>query len=219
MHWFLRSRSAAAPHCAANRLWRRRRRPAWWAFALFALIPLLARATSVVPPTFHELVTEAQTIAEGTVTAVQSRWVDGPQGNVIKTFVTFSVQKTLKGDARDSVTLEFLGGTVGTDTLHVAGMPEFKVGQHEIVFVEGNGVQFCPLVRFGHGRYHVHTDANSHRRFVTRNDDSPLRSVADVQRPTEAAAPSSGQSSTTALSSDDFEAQIATEVSHGAGQP
>jgi hypothetical protein len=140
---------------------------------------------------------------------------------MIKTFVTFSVEKRLKGNPADTVTLEFLGGTVGTDTLHVSGMPEFKVGDHEIVFVQGNGVQFCPLVRFGHGRYHVHTDAQTRRRYITRNDESPLSSVNEVQLPAdEHAIPGTRRgTSTTALTPEDFETEISGEVTHHAAKP
>jgi hypothetical protein len=183
--------------------------------ALFAA--LTAHATSVTPPTFSQLVSEADAIARATVSSVESHWVDGPQGRVIKTFVTFSVDKVLKGSPANPLTLEFLGGTVGTDVLHVAGMPEFTVGQHEIVFVQGNGLQFCPLVRFGHGRYHVRTDANSRRAYVTRNDESPLTATSDVQLPAEAHESNSSAtvSSASALTPEQFETAITAEARKG----
>ncbi len=156
-------------------------------------------------------------IAQAKVTGIESRWVDAPQGRLIKTYVTFAVEKQLKGEPRDTLNLEFLGGTVGSDTMHVSGMPEFRVGEEEIVFVQGNGVQFCPLVRFGHGRYHVHTDAQTHRRFVARNDETPLNSVDDVQLPAaDHGAARAFRSSDTALSPDEFENQISTEIGRAA---
>jgi hypothetical protein len=181
---------------------------------LALLLGLSAHATSVTPPSFPELVSEADAIARATVNSVESRWVDAPQGRVIKTFVTFSVDKVLKGSPTNPLTLEFLGGTVGTETVHVAGMPEFRVGQREIVFVQGNGLQFCPLVRFGHGRYHVKTDARSQRSFVTRNDDSPLTGTTDVQLPADdhAQAGTATTSSVAPLSPEQFEAAITAEA-------
>lgn len=214
---------SAAPDCitTANRLWRRRRRRARWAaFSLVALFGSgFAQATSVTPPSFPELVGEAQMIARGTVTGTEARWVEGAQGRTIKTFVTFAVEKVLKGNPGRSVTLEFLGGTVGRDTLHVGGMPEFKVGQHEILFVQGNGVQFCPLVRFAHGRYHVHTEAKSQREYVTRNDETPLTSTADVAAPVDDHGARAFASSAPALTPNDFETEIAREVRAPHSQP
>src|SRR5215207_11195448 len=98
---------------------------------LLALAALpAARATSVVPPNFAELVGEADAIYRGRVTAVQPRRVERPDGNgsVIKTFVTFAVERVLKGADQKEVTLEFLGGTVGDDSMTVSGMPKFNVG-------------------------------------------------------------------------------------------
>jgi len=184
-------------------------------FVAFFGVALGLRATSVTPPSFTELVGEADAIARVTVTSVESRWVDTAQAHVIKTFVTFSVDHVLKGAPANPLTLEFLGGTVGADAMRVAGMPQFQTGQHEIVFVQGNGVQFCPLVRFGHGRYHVRTDARSKRSFVTRNNGAPLAAPADVQLPAEdAAATASAASADTAITPEQFESAIAAQVAH-----
>ena len=185
-------------------------------FSLIALVySALCRATSVTPPSFSELVDEAQVIARGTVTSVSSRWVESSRGPLIKTFVTVAVEKRLKGEAPDTLTLELLGGTVGSDKLHVSGMPEFKPGDHEIVFVQGNGVQFCPLVRFGHGRYHVRSDDATNRHYVARNDDTPLTSTTEIQTPVEDhdhGVPKRMRSAAAALTPEDFETEIRSEV-------
>jgi hypothetical protein len=209
---------SAIAHRLRGRRRRRRRFEALMRYSCLGVLTAAAlRATSVTPPSFPELVAEAQVIAQGTVTSISSRWVDGPQGRMIKTFVDFAVAKQLKGDPASTLTLEFLGGTVGPDTLRVSGMPEFKVGDSEIVFVRDNGVQFCPLVRLMHGRYRVHTDPASQRPFVARDDDIPLTSTADVQRPGDdhaAAMPHTMRSAGVGLTPDEFEAQIAAEVAH-----
>src|SRR5688500_13012359 len=85
-----------------------------------------ARATSVIPPSFPELVAEAEAIYRGTVTGIEARRVARPDGgSVIKTFVTFAVDRVLKGPGQSEVVLEFLGGTVGDESLAVTGMPKF----------------------------------------------------------------------------------------------
>jgi hypothetical protein len=176
------------------------------------------RATSVVPPTFSELVTEAQTIVRGRVTATECRWVDSPQGRAIKTYVTLSVLRTLKGAPSETLTLELLGGELDGHGMRVEGMPQFNVGDTEIVFVTGNGVRFCPLVGMMHGRYRVINDPVGARNYVARNDRVPLASEQDVQSPQTHAAVGTAraQAISTALSVEDFESKIATEISRRA---
>ena len=65
--------------------------------ALFSL-GFVATATTVIPPTFDELVSRAQTIFEGEVTGVQSQWIGEGSEHRIVTFVTFKVYDSLKGD-------------------------------------------------------------------------------------------------------------------------
>lgn len=187
-----------------------------------ALLVLLtaeaARATTVVPPSFPELVAEAQVIARAKVTAVEPRWATTAEGRrVIKTHVTFAVMKTLKGAPQDSLTLEFLGGELDGQGMRVEGMPRFAVGDIEIVFVAGNRVRFCPLVGLMHGRYRVLTDPTTARDYVARNDRVPLQRIDDVQLPqNQTPGPLRLAQAAAALSPDAFENQIAAEVSRRA---
>lgn len=187
-------------------------------FLLFTLLPA-ARATSVIPPSFAELVSESDAIYRGRVTAVQARRVeraDG-EGSVIKTFVTFAVERVLKGLEQREVTLEFLGGTVGEETMTVSGMPKFNVGAREIVFVQKNGIQFCPLVALAHGRYRVLRDEATAREHIARDNGLPLTNVAEVELPIATLpdpvrAASAASASARALTPDAFEASITSEV-------
>lgn len=150
------------------------------------LLPLasLGRATSVIPPSFPELVEEADGIYRGRVTDIQARRATAPDGTVIiKTHVTFAVERTLKGATRGEITLDFLGGTLGDDALVVTGMPKFSLGATEYVFVQRNGVQFCPLVAMGHGRYRVMRDPTTAREYLIRDNGVPLTDLAEVEIP------------------------------------
>ena len=187
---------------------------------LLSLVPAL-RATSVIPPSFAELVGEADAIYRGRVTAVQARRVERPDGDgsLIKTFVTLAVERVLKGAEQKEVTLEFLGGTIGDESMTVAGMPTFNVGAREIVFVQKNGVQFCPLVALMHGRYHVLRDETTGREHIARDNGLPLTNVAEVELPITALpdairAASAASASTRALTPEAFEASITSEVQH-----
>lgn len=191
------------------------------AAATFAFLATTAplHATSVIPPNFTELVQESDAIYRGTISSLESRRVeraDG-QGTVIKTFVTVTVERTLKGPAQNTVTLEFLGGTVGDETLTVQGMPKFAVGDREFVFVQKNGIQFCPLVAVMHGRYRQLRDASTGKDYVARDNRAPLTDTAEVGLPMNAL-PASVRAATEpaaiarALTPSAFESRITAEV-------
>lgn len=184
-----------------------------------ALLSPALRATSVVAPTFPELVAESQVIARVEITAIKPAWVETSQGRVIKTLVTVRVLRTLKGPAAATeLTLTFLGGELEGESMRIAGTPTFTVGQSEILFIsDTRGLQFSPLVGFMHGRYRVLTDPATARRYVARDDRAPLESENDVQLPQAAASPANRLKSVArALTPDDFENRISTEVSRTA---
>lgn len=183
-------------------------------FSLLLVLAPIVRATTVVPPSFPELVDGAEAIYRGRVTSIEARQVDRPDGSrVIKTFVTVAIERALKGPERGEVTLEFLGGTVGDESLIVTGMPKFQVGDREFVFVRGNGLQFCPLVAVMHGRYRVLRDAATGGDYVARDNRMPLTDVSEVGLPM-SALPDAVRSAavTRALAPAAFEASIATEI-------
>ncbi len=186
-------------------------------FALALLSPAM-RATSVVPPSFPELVSEADAIYRGRVTAVEARRVERPDGgSMIKTFVTVAVDRVLKGTAQKEVVLELLGGTIGDESLTVSGMPKFTVGAQEFVFVQKNGVQFCPLVGVMHGRYRVMRDETNAREIVARDNGQPLTSVEQVEMPmvelpAQLRAATAASAASGALTPAAFEASITSEL-------
>lgn len=136
-----------------------------------------AQATTVIPPSFDELVDQAEVIFQGDVTEVKSQWVGEGAQRCIVSYVTFKVEDTVKGAAGQSYTIRMLGGTVDGETMGVAEAPAFKVGDKDIVFVQNNGSQFVPLVGIMHGRFHVRKD-QAGREVVTTNEDEPVKSVA-----------------------------------------
>jgi len=141
------------------------------------------RATTVLPMTFDELLAEASTIVKGEVVEVRSDWRDRRPGEgPIVTYVTVRVQETLKGGPATQMLLEFLGGTVGDLTLAVAEIPQFKVGDRDILFINDAGRPSSPIVGFFTGRFPIRVDAFTGREFVTTFDGRPLSDVADIGR-------------------------------------
>ncbi|HEY1110351.1 MAG TPA: hypothetical protein VGE76_17000 [Opitutaceae bacterium] len=184
-------------------------------FGIALLLALPAHATTVVPPSFSDLVSKADAIHRGTVTAVDARRVATPDGSgsFIMTYVTVAIERTLKGAAAKELTLEFVGGTVGEKRMIVKGMPTFAVGDREFFFVQKNGVQFCPLVAMMHGRYRVLRDEAAAREFVARDNRSPLTDTSEVGLPM-AELPASVRAANTAraLTPAAFESGITAEL-------
>ena len=138
---------------------RLRRRPVPALLAALTLAATAARATTVEPMTFSEIVDGAEVIAVGAVTAIADTW--DAEREIPFTEVTFSVLEVLKGEVGGAeLTLQFLGGPVPEgSTLVVAGMPQFAVGDRAVLFAAANGLQACPLVGWWQGLYRLFYDA------------------------------------------------------------
>lgn len=138
-----------------------------------------AQATTVIAPTFDQLVGEAELIFEGTVTEARSEWFGQGAEREMVTYVTFSIQDSLKGAPGSSYTIRMLGGTIDGETREVADAPRFKAGDRDILFVEHNGTQFIPLVGIMHGRFHVQTDARGVD-VITKDNGASLADVTKL---------------------------------------
>jgi hypothetical protein len=171
-----------------------------------------ARATTVIPPTFAQLVSQAELIFQGTVTDVKSMWVGEGAQRHIQTYVTFKVEEAIKGNAGETYWISMLGGTVDGETMEVTDTPKFKVGDRDILFVEHNGEQFVPLVGINNGRFHVQRDAQSQRDFVSTGESQPLADVAKLGHGEQTAAAAN------ALSPEQFKSAIKTQLARGPGK-
>lgn len=178
----------------------------------FLLLPLCfvlalsVRATTVIPPDFDHLVRRAQVIFEGEVTGVQSQWIgEGAQHRIVS-FVTFKIDDALKGDPGTSYTIRMLGGTVDGETMQVSDAPKFRMGDHDLLFVENNGRQFIPLVGIQHGRFRIKKDESGEEMLMT-GEDQPLTDVSQLGSSEAAIAPGRR-----ALSLQDFKTTVRTRV-------
>jgi hypothetical protein len=181
---------------------------------LRSLLPMLCvglavvsvRATTVIPPTFNQLVSDAELIFQGTVTATRSEWTGQGAERVIVTYVTFKIDDAIKGAPGGNYTIRMLGGTVDGETAEVADAPKFKAGDRDILFVEHNGNQFVPLVGIMHGRFHVQTDAVG-REIVAKDSGAALANVSKLGQDEDAAITGP------ALSAADFKSAIRQKLS------
>ena len=175
-------------------------------FAFLLCVVLNVYATTVIPPNFDQLVSRAQVIFEGEVTGLQSQWIGEGAEHRIVTFVTFKVDDSLKGDAGATYTMRMLGGTVDGETMAVTDAPKFKVGDHDLLFIENNGRQFIPLVGIHHGRFRIQKDQAGRDTLLT-GEGQPLADVNQLGADEEAVAKNKA-----ALSLPDFKAAVQARI-------
>lgn len=87
--------------------------------------------------------------------------VKGEQQTLPMGLVTLKVVQTLRGKApQGPLVLRFLGGPDGEGGIYrVGGVPLFLPGERNILFIEGNGDQTCPLTNCEWGRFRLHKGA------------------------------------------------------------
>jgi hypothetical protein len=90
--------------------------------------------------------------------------------------------------------------------MEVTDAPKFKIGDHDVLFVEHNGSQFIPLVGIQHGRFHIQKDQTGRDTLLT-GDGQSLADVSQLGADEHAVA-----TSKPALSLDDFKAAIQSRV-------
>jgi hypothetical protein len=146
-------------------------------------VAVVAGATSVKPPSFDELVNGADCVVRARVVAIEPLATPRPgRPPLLHTLVTLDVTEVIAGEAPAQLVLKLLGGRVGDFELRVEGVPEFRVGNEDILFVHGNGRTFYPLYAVMHGRYPIKRDSAG-RDYVARSNEVPLGDVAEVALP------------------------------------
>lgn len=178
--------------------------------SLLVLALATTRATTVIPPTFDRLVTDAETIFEGTVTALKSEWTGEGSERHIVTYVTFKVEDPIKGTLGADYTIRMFGGTVDGHTMEATDTPRFKVGDRDILFVENNGKQFVPLVGIMHGRFRVKQDEVNAPESISKDNGAHVSNLAKL------GSDENGASAGKALSKADFKAAIRQKLAEKA---
>ncbi len=148
---------------------------------IFATV--VARATTVLPPTFDELVNNADYIVHARTKSVTATKATSGHGPKIYTQVELEIVDVVAGTPPAQVTLRLLGGQVGDERMIVEGMPRFRVGDEDVLFVSGNGHAVCPLYGMMHGRFPVRTDPASGRKYMTRENGAPLENTRQIFTP------------------------------------
>ncbi|MEM7050539.1 MAG: hypothetical protein AAF604_12815 [Acidobacteriota bacterium] len=148
---------------------------------LLGLIALAAstQATTLIRQDLGEQIDQAELIFAGTVVHMETA-VTAKDGFPF-TFVTFEVERTLKGDfpRGGSLTLRFGGGETKDDQTIIHGIPRFALDGRHVLFVAGNGQGVCPLVGWSQGKLDLRRHPETGEEILTDNDGWPLIGFAD----------------------------------------
>lgn len=107
------------------------------------------------------LAQDSDLVFHGVVTEIQYKLCEptGPeQAQVPYTFITYAVQEVLQGSpAGEHVTLQFVGGWDARDNtfMSCSNVPQFDVGDEDVLFVRGNTHRLCPLTGGAGGRFRI----------------------------------------------------------------
>ncbi len=125
---------------------------------MFLLIAILAmtlpaRALTVVPATFEELVRESVAVVHGRVREVRGHWTSDRR--TIESTVTLDVYAAFKGADTSTATFVVPGGEAGGRILVMPGAPTFRAGDEVVVFLRGRAPTMPQPVGLSLGVYRV----------------------------------------------------------------
>lgn len=112
-----------------------------------------ARALTVLPADFGEMIAGSQVIVHGRVVDVRSDLTAGRRS--IESVVTLAVIDAMKGEAGREVMFRMPGGRVGRYRRIVVGAPQFAPGQEVIVFLSGRAPALPMPFGLNQGVYRV----------------------------------------------------------------
>ncbi len=108
-------------------------------------------ATTVLKMDLQDLVTASDSIIQGRVESVETRW----ENKLAYTYTSVVVDEGMKGGPRRAVLIRLPGGKVGSLKVHVAGMPQFKTGDSVILFLKGRADGTFDVVGMNQGKYDI----------------------------------------------------------------
>jgi len=151
--------------------------PVFVVMILFLLPISYLDAASVRAVSMDELLQQSQFVFEGTVTGIEAKENNQKR---IHTYVTFNISEIIKGEYADNViTLRFLGGTVGDNSMSVSDQRIPQVGEQGIYFVESlDRFQVNPFYGWSQGHFILQRDLSGAQRVMT-NRGLPVRGVID----------------------------------------
>ena len=125
---------------------------------LAVAVCLPASAISVHAPGLPELVARAQRIVVTEVVDVRTEVRTTRDGSLPFTLATLRAVRTLKGEPAVEILIELPGGEVEGQRVEVLGLPRFRAGDRDVLFLAAHG-GLSPTVALSHGRFRVRSGA------------------------------------------------------------
>jgi hypothetical protein len=116
-------------------------------YLLLLAVSGLLFATTVIPLGIESLTRMSTHVVEGKAVSSTSQW--NAEHTFIFTYTQFEVQKTLKGQAPNTVTVRQIGGTVEGITQKVAGVRHWRPGEEAVLFLQPSSMPDGALVVTG----------------------------------------------------------------------
>jgi hypothetical protein len=138
----------------------RRIRRCAYAFSLALLVASSAGATSVPSLTFEELTDHSELIVSGQVTRSWADWDN--EHKFIWTHYELSVDGTMKGSSKSTVVLSEPGGTVGLQSMNIAGAVGYQTGDHVLVFLQRMPNGYLRTTGWSQGKYTMDNSRTLH---------------------------------------------------------
>ena len=127
------------------------------AILVLILCAIAGWTTTVVRMDLPALVQESDSIVQGQVEGIDSRWDE--QKRTIFTYISVRVHEPLKANPGPTVVIRQLGGKVGAMRLSVMGMPAFRTGEEVILFLKRNPESTYHVVGLNQGKYEIGDDS------------------------------------------------------------
>ena len=143
--------------------------------AFICLLTAVLGATTVVPLSFEQLVTESQSVVYGRVTDVRAQWT--ADRRFIESVVTIDVLRGMKGTIGESVAFTVPGGQVGRYLNVIPGAPSFVRGDTAVFFLTAQGARLPVTTGLTQGIYRVQRDVMSGEMLVLPPAMEPGRIV------------------------------------------
>lgn len=126
---------------------------------LIAVLVASVEATTVVPLSFEQLVSESSAVVYGRVSDVRSQWT--ADRRFIESVVSIDVIKEMKGGAGSTIAFTVPGGQVGRYLNVIPGAPTFTTGDLAVFFLTEHGPRLPVTTGLTQGIYRVRRDTSS----------------------------------------------------------
>ena len=152
--------------------------------SIFALIALglcasVASATTFVNVDERMLTRAADAIVIGTVASIETI---GKADGRIATLVTVDVESEYKGRVGSRVTLRQTGGSLDGRRLWVAGSPQFRVGERQLLFLSRRADGSAQTTALGMGQFTLRPHPRTGRILAERRVDGAVIGARPVRR-------------------------------------